>query len=52
MIIVMDKSATQQQIDNVIEKIKDKGLMLQYQKELRKLLLGQLAMKEYLTRSY
>ena len=26
MIIVMDKSATQQQIDNVIEKIKDKGL--------------------------
>jgi 3-deoxy-7-phosphoheptulonate synthase len=40
MIIVMDKSATQQQIDNVIEKIKDKGLDASVSKGIEKTVIG------------
>ena len=40
MIIVMDKSATQEQIDNVIDKIKDKGLDASVSKGIEKTVIG------------
>ncbi len=40
MIIVMNKSATQDQIDNVLDRIKDKGLEASVSKGIEKTVIG------------